>query len=98
MTIPPERLDRLCTQLQETGEATDLPDYLLAAAKQIGLREFTLTDQGVMLYRLTARPSSTEAARQALADVLSRMRRANKGGWANEIEDALAAARGDAPK
>lgn len=51
-----ERLDRLATQIQETGEATDLPDYLLAAARLIGLTTFTLTDLGVMLYRLSAVP------------------------------------------
>jgi hypothetical protein len=51
--VPQERLDRLCAQIQQTGEAVDLPELLLAACKTIGVTRFLLEDQGVMLYRLT---------------------------------------------
>lgn len=63
-----ERIDQLCTQIQETGQAVGLPEYLLAAAKTIGVKTFQLEDLGVVLYRLTVSADGTvEALRATLA-------------------------------
>lgn len=53
--ITDERLDPTVTAIQGTGTAVDMPIYLLAAARTLGITKFTMEDLGVMLYRLTVK-------------------------------------------
>lgn len=61
-----ERLDPLMTGIQETGNGVDLPEYLLEAAKRLGIKKFVLEELGPVLWELRVLGSTLQWGRDEL--------------------------------